>query len=49
MLNSTPAIVLPVRNWMIPAISWTSPPDMSATAKTTGVTPSAGQSEVPAC
>jgi hypothetical protein len=40
MVNSTPAMVLPVRSWMIPAISWTIPPDISATAKTIGVTPS---------
>lgn len=38
MLNSTPVNVLPVRSWMIPAISWTIPPDMSATAKIIGVT-----------
>ena len=43
MVNSTPAMVLPVRSWMIPAISWTIPPDMSATAKTIGVTPSLTQ------
>src|SRR5690349_2686860 len=40
MVNSTPAMVLPVRSWMIPAISWTIPPDMSATANTIGVTAS---------
>ena len=43
MVNSTPAMVLPVRSWMIPAISWTIPPDISATAKTIGVTPSLTQ------
>ena len=43
MLNSVPANVFPVRSWMIPAISWTSPPDMSAMAKITGVTPALTQ------
>ena len=34
--NSTPPKVLPTRSWMTPAMNWASPPNMSATPKTTG-------------
>ena len=34
--NSTPPTVLPMRSWMTPAMNWASPPNMSATPKTTG-------------
>ena len=36
VLNSTPVNVFPMRNWMIPAISWVRPPNIRATPKTTG-------------
>ena len=38
LLNSTPVKVFPVRNWMMPAISWAMPPNISTTPKTTGST-----------
>ena len=42
--NNTPAKVLPVRSWMIPAISCVIPPNINATPNTTGSTPLAIQS-----
>src|SRR5450755_2829087 len=39
--NNTPEKVLPVRSWMMPAISCARPPNISATPNTTGVTPTA--------
>ena len=37
VLNSTPVNAFPMRNWMIPAISWVRPPNIRATPNTTGV------------
>jgi hypothetical protein len=37
-VNRTPEKVLPVRSWMMPASSCVRPPNISATANTTGFT-----------